>query len=419
MATHSSGCTRKGDSYLKGENKVEQALSDVKVLDLTHHIAGPYCTKLLADYGAEVIKIERPDIGDGARRIGPFFKDDPHPEKSGLFLYLNTNKLGVTLNLKSDTGVKMFKELAEDSDILVESFSPGVMRSLGLEYENLERINRRLVMTSISNFGQSGPYRDYKATEIVADAMGGWMAIIGDPEREPLKPGGYQAQLVTGLFGAVGTMTAFYGQEMTGIGQYVDISMMDAVLYIQMNITSMYSYNQQIRKRVGNRVWPPPGSILPCQDGYIGAIAVTTDQWKTLCHWIGMPELIEDPRFLTAIDRTQHVDELDAILLSWLVEHNQEELFREAQKQRLPFAVPASTKMLLESQHLKARGYFVEVGHPATGKVRYPGAQFKMGDLPYELKRAPLLGEHNEEVYCNRLGYSKGDLVRLREQGTI
>ena len=398
---------------------VEPPLAGIKVLDLTHYIAGPYCTKLLADYGAEVMKIERPGTGDGARQMPPFFGNSPHPEKSGLFLYLNTNKLGITLNLKSEAGAKVFKELVKDSDILVENFSPRVMRSLGLSYENLERRNPHLIMTSISNFGQSGAYRDYKATEIVADAMGGWMAIIGDPEREPLKPGGYQAQFVAGLFGSLGTMTAFCGQEMTGIGQHVDISIMEAVLYIQMNITSMYSYNQQIRKRVGNRVWPPPGAILPCKDGHIGAIAVTTQQWKTLCHWMGMPELIENPRFLTAVDRAEHVDELEAILLSWLVEHEQEELVHEAQKRRLPFAVPASTKMLLESEHLRQRGYFVEVDHPATGKLHYPGAQFKMGGLPFELKRAPLLGEHNEEVYCHRLGYSKSDLVRFKEQGII
>ena len=398
---------------------MEQALTGVKVLDLTHYVAGPYCTKLLADYGAEVTKIEKPGSGDGARRMGPFFEDDPHPEKSGLFLYLNTNKRGITLNLKSKAGVNIFKELVEDTDILVENFSPRVMPSLGLGCENLEKINPRLVMTSISNFGQSGPYRDYKATEIVADAMGGWMSIIGHPEREPLKPGGNQAQFVAGLFGALGAMTAFYGQEMTGIGQHVDISIMEAVLYIQMNITQNYSYHERITQRLGNVVLPPPGSILPCRDGYIGAIAVTNEQWQILCRWMGMPELIDDPRFLTRLDRAEHIDEINAILISWLVEHKQEELFREAQKRRLPFAIPASTEMLLKSKHLKERDYFVEVEHPATGKIRYPGAPFKMGGLSYELNRAPLLGEHNEEVYCRGLGYSKSDLVRLREQGII
>jgi crotonobetainyl-CoA:carnitine CoA-transferase CaiB-like acyl-CoA transferase len=397
----------------------EKALSGVKVIDLTHYIAGPYCTKLLADYGAEVIKIERPGIGDGARRIGPFHGDDPHPEKSGLFLYLNTNKLGTTLNLKSETGIKIFKDLVEDADILVENFSPGVMGRFGLDYESLERINPRLVVTSISNFGQSGPYRDFKSSELVSDAMGGWMTIIGDPDRKPLKPGGSQAQFVGGLFGAVGTMTAFHCREVMGIGQHLDISLMEAVLYIQMNITSTYSYYEQITKRAGNFVWPPPGSILPCRDGYIGAIAVTASQWETLCDWMGKPELKEDPDFLTAVDRTENLDLLNVHLLSWLIEHDQEELFREAQKRRIPFGIPANSEMLLNSTHLKERGYFVEVDHPATGKVRYPGAQVKMGDLPYELKRAPLLGEHNEEVYCSRLGYSAEDLILLREQGVI
>ncbi|MBL7165474.1 MAG: CoA transferase [Dehalococcoidales bacterium] len=398
---------------------MEQALSGVRVLDVTHYIAGPYCTKLLADYGAEVVKVERPGTGDGARRIGPFYKDDPHPEKSGLFLYLNTNKRGVTLNLKSETGIKIFRELVADADILVENFNPRVMPSLGLDYESLERINPGLVMTSISNFGQTGPYRDYKATEIVADAMGGWMSIIGHPGREPLKPGGNQAQFVSGLFGGVGTMTAFHGRELTGVGQHVDISLMDAVLYIQMNITQIYHYHERITGRIGNMVLPPPGSILPCRDGYIGAIAVTNSQWQSLCEWMGKPELASDERFLTRIHRTENVDELIATLIPWLLEHDQEELLSEAQKRRIPFGIPAAADRLLNSEHLNERGYFVDVEHPFTGKVRYPGAQFGLGDLPYELKPAPLLGEHNEEIYCRRLGYNNKDLVKLRETGVI
>lgn len=397
----------------------DKALSGIKVLDLTHYIAGPYCTKLLADYGAEVIKIERPGIGDGSRRLGPFYGDDPHPEKSGFFLYLNTNKMGITLNLKSKAGLKIFKELARDTDILVENFSPGVMGRLGLDYESLEKINPHLVMTSISNFGQSGPYRDFKSSELVADAMGGWMTVIGDPERNPLKPGGSQAQFVGGLFGAVGTMTAFLGREEKGIGQHIDISLMEAVLYIQMNITSTYSYHEHITKRAGNFVWPPPGSILPCRDGYIGAIAVTTSQWEALCDWMERPDMKEDPNFLTSVDRTENYDLLLANLIPWLAEHDAEELFREGQKRRIPFGIPASSEMLLASPHLKDRGYFVEVDHPVTGKIIYPGAQVKMGDLPYELKPAPLLGEHNEEIYGDRLGYSKEGLVKLREQGVI
>ena len=397
----------------------EKALSGVKVLDLTHHIAGPYSTKLLADYGADVLKIERPGMGDPTRHIGPFYKDEPHYEKSGFFLYLNTNKKGITLNLKSPLGIQIFKELVKDVDILVENFSPGVMERFDLDYKKLEKINPGLVMTSISNFGQTGQYRDYQSSEIIADAMGGWMGVIGDPEREPLKPGGSQAQFVGGLFGAIGTMTAFHCRELTGIGQHVDISLMEAVLYIQMNITSIYSYFEQITKRLGNFVWPPPGSILPCRDGYIGAFAITTGQWETLCDWMEKPELKEDPNLCTVIDRTDNIDLLNAHLVEWLMDHDQEELFREAQKRKLPFGIPVNSKMILASNHLNERNYFIEIDHPATGNVKYPGAQIKMGDLPYELKRSPLLGEHNKEIYCNSLNYSEEDLIRLFEQGVI
>jgi len=398
---------------------MQQVLSGVKVLDLTHHIAGPYCTKMLADYGAEVVKVEKPGSGDAARRLPPFHQDDPHPEKSGFFLYLNTNKRSVTLNLKTEAGKRILLDLARQSDVVVENFSPRVLPSLGLDYAALEQVNPRLVMTSISNFGQTGPYRDFKATEIVLDGMGGWSAIIGDPAREPLKPGGYQSQFVAGLFGAIGTVSGYYGAQASGAGQHIDLSIMEAVLYIQMYLTTQYSYDKVIRKRYGNRVGPFPSGILPCKDGYIGAITVTAQKWPVLCEWMGMPELVNDPRFSTVPARALNINELDAIMIPWLLEHTQDELFREGQKRKLPFGIPMSTEMLLKSEHLRERGYFVEVDHPATGTVTYPGAQVKMGDLPYVLKRAPLLGEHNEEVYCGRLGLSKEDLVRLRQQGVV
>ncbi len=398
---------------------MEQVLSGIKVLDLTRYIAGPYCTKMLADYGADVIKIEKPGEGDPGRRLSPFYKDDPHPENSGLFMYLNTNKKSITLNLKEESGKTIFKQLLTDVDIVVENFSPRVMPSLGLEYETLEKINPRLVMTSISNFGQVGPYRDFKATEIVLDGMGGWSTIIGHPDREPLKPGGYQSQFVAGLFGAIATVTGYYGAVLSHVGQHIDLSIMDAVLFIQMNLTSIYTYDNIIRKRYGNRVGPFPSGILPCKDGYIGAITVTAEKWPILCDWMGMPELVNDPRFVTATARAQNIDALDAIMISWLIEHDRDELFREAQKRGLPFAIPANAPMILESKHLTERGYFVDVNHPSTGKIKYPSAQIKLGDTPYRLNRAPLLGEHNEAVYCEILGFKKDDLVRMHETGVI
>ncbi|MFC1868936.1 CaiB/BaiF CoA transferase family protein, partial [Thermodesulfobacteriota bacterium] len=202
---------------------MEQPLSGVKILDLTGYIAGPYCTKLLADYGADVIKVENPDGGDPARKLGPFFNDEPHPEKSGLFLYLNTNKRGITLNLETETGRRIFNELAEHADILVESFSPRVMPSLGLGYENMGKINPGLVMTSISDFGQTGPYRDFKGSELIYQGYGGPMYLTGTDEGGPLKRGGNIIQYQVGSVAAVATMVAFYGAEMTGRGDHVDI----------------------------------------------------------------------------------------------------------------------------------------------------------------------------------------------------
>jgi crotonobetainyl-CoA:carnitine CoA-transferase CaiB-like acyl-CoA transferase len=206
---------------------LEQALSDVKVLDLTWHIAGPYCTKLLADFGADVIKIERPGEGDPARKMGPFPHGKAHPERCGLFLHLNTNKKGITLNLKSHKGRKIFKELVKFVDIVVESFSPRVMPSLGLSYENLKRVNPSLVMTSISNFGHNGPYRDFKASEIVEYAMGGEMYSTGIEGREPLKLGGNVVQYQAGTIAAVATMGALFAARYQGVGQHVDVSIME------------------------------------------------------------------------------------------------------------------------------------------------------------------------------------------------
>ena len=206
---------------------VETALADLRVLDLTHHIAGPYCTKLLADYGAEVIKIERPDGGDPARRYGPFPHDEPHPEKSALFLHLNTNKRGITLNLKTSAGRDLFTELVRQVDVVVENFSPRVMRNLGFTYETLERLNPGLVMTSISNFGQTGPYRDYKAQDILIYAMGGAMHQTGVAEREPIKMAGNLMQYHGGTMAATATLVGVWGAQIQGIGQHIDVSLFE------------------------------------------------------------------------------------------------------------------------------------------------------------------------------------------------
>ncbi len=411
-----------------GEAKalVEQALSDVKVLDLTHYVAGPYCTKLLADCGADVIKVEKPNEGDGARRLGPFFKDQARAENSGLFLYLNTNKRGITLNLKSTTGKKIFKQLVKGVDILVENFSPRVMPGSGLGYEVLEKVNPKLVMTSISNFGQTGPYRDYKATEIIIDGMGQAMNARGLPEREPVKTARGLLLCQSGLIGAIATMTALFSSRLQGFGQQVDISIMETQLgSINGRALSLvgHQYNPgevSLRLPQGMSTGFPTGN-WPCKDGYI---SIDGGQyygfWPRVVDMLDMPELLEDRRFciIEAQASPENYEAFVAIFLPWCMERTKQEIFIQGQAKRVLVAPINTAEDLLNDPNLSARGYFLDIVHPMTGKIKYPGAPIK-GDGFFQVRRpAPLLGEHNEEVY-EQLGYSKEELVKLREWGVI
>lgn len=404
----------------------DQALSDVKVLDLSWHTAGPYCTKLLADYGADVIKVERPGEGDPARRMGPFFHDDPDPEKSGLFLHLNTNKRGITLNLKSATGKKILKELVRDVDILVESFAPRVMPALGLDYETLEQINPKLVMVSISNFGQTGPYRDFRASEIVEYAMGGEMCSTGIADREPLKLGGNVVQYQAGNVAAVATMGALYGADIQEEGQHVDVSIME---------TQAGSADRRIIYLLGYACagvlttrWPPPREavrmiilpqgVYPCKDGFINTLSLP-QWWPRYLQALDMPELKDDPRFQNIFSAEAGM-EFDAIWYSWLADHTKDELFQKFLKAQVASAPVNSPADLVNNPHLREREYFTEIDHPATGKVTYTGPPVRLTESPWQIRRpAPLLGQHNEEVYCGQLGYSSQELVKLRESGVI
>ena len=404
----------------------EQALSDVKVVDLTWHISGPYCTKLLADYGAEVIKVEKPGAGDPARRMGPFFHDDPHPEKSGLFLHLNTNKKGITLNLKTSTGRKILKDLLQDADLLVESFRPHVMPGLGLDYETLEQINPKLVMVSISSFGQTGPYSEFKATEIVEYAMGGEMCSTGIAGREPLKLGGNVVQYQAGTVAAVSVMGALFAAGLQGEGQHVDVSLME---------TQAGSADRRIIYLLGYACagvpttrWPPPREavrmlimpqgVYPCKDGFVNTLSLP-QWWPRYIEAMEMPELKDDPRFQNIFSAEAGM-EFDALWYSWLADHTKAELFDKFLRAKIASAPVNTPADLLDSPHLKERGYFTEIDHPQTGTVVYPGAPVNLTESPWQVHRpAPLLGQHNEEILCDRLGYKREELVKLRESGVI
>lgn len=394
---------------------MQQLLDGVKVVDLTWHIAGPYCTKALADYGAEVIKIEKPGEGDPSRRMGPFPDNIPHPEKSGLYLHLNTGKKSITLNLKSEFGKRIVKELVKSADILVENFSPRVMPSLGLDYETLEAINPKLVMVSTSNFGQTGPYRDFKADENILHAMGELTFISGDEHLPPVKQGGNQSQYLAGIHAFTATMIAFYYQQLTGIGQHVDSSIMEVWNYH--DEWSGWKFTGRVYKRRGalqNPLW----GLYPTKDGYCGIIASRPAHWEALKKIIGDPAL-DDPKFADRNSRDAHGDELIALIMRWTMDHDKQEIYHTLQRAGVPAGMVTTPSDLFEDPQVKAREFLVELDHPIAGKLTYPTPTARLSETPTQLKRAPLLGEHNEEIYCDQLCFEREDLVRLRQLALI
>ena len=392
----------------------EGALEGVKVLDLTHHIAGPWCTKLLADFGADVLKVERP-AGDPARSMPPFYHDEIDGEKSLLFLYLNTSKRGVTLNLKTQQGVQILKELVADADLLVENYSPRVMPSLGLDYETLRGLNPALVMVSISNFGQTGPYRDYRATDIVEYALGGLMYIFGHYDREPLKHALHQAQFKTGTNAASAALMALYHQRTTGQGQHVYMSIQESIASGLRDVVNNYTYTGAVRRRQPNH----SGDLTRLRattDGYvlpnpgIGA----RDNWQAVVDFLGVPELA-DEKFSSASARLINAEELGKILDDYFSTQNKADIFYAAHQRRFIYGVIQSPEEVLADPQFQARGYFVDIDHPVVGTVTYPGAPFLMTGTPWRARSpAPTLGQHNQEVLGGLLSYSESDMSRLR-----
>lgn len=402
------------------------ALSNLKILDLTHYIAGPYCTKLLAGLGADVIKIERVDGGDPARRMGPFPDDMPDQEKSGAFLFLNTNKRGISLNLKTKTGRNIFKELVKDVDVLVENFEPRVMPSLGLDYETLKKINPKLIMTSISNYGQTGPYRNFKGQEINLVALGALMYITGDPDREPLKEAGSMAQFTTGANAAAATLMATYEQKRRGTVQHVDIAIMESVVTLLDVKNMVWSRTRLNVKRNGNhcsaQVWSggAGGSgIYRCSDGHIGVIFSRADDVNLGAILSGMDEFKDPDIGYIGFGACVNDEKLNRLIEEAVKNRQKEELYRSAQELRLFWGAVRNIKEVMNNTHYHERQFWIEVDHPATGPLTYSRLPFLMSETPPQISRAPLLGEHNEDVYCKQLGYSREKLLRMRRANII
>lgn len=393
-------------------------LGGIRVLELGGQVSGPFCAKLLADYGAEVIKVEPPGDGDGARRMGPFAGDDPHPEKSIPFLYLNTNKRAITLNIGTRTGKGILAALLRRADVLVENFAPAEAEAAGLDFPSLSELNPGLVVTSITPFGQTGPYRDLAATDIVSCAFSGLMYHSGDSDREPLRHALSQSLYVAGVNGAVASVAALFQRMSTGQGQHVDVSVMECLATHLVQAVPYYSYMGAIK---GRR--PVRGSgfeeLLPAGDGYVVPSVQGSQPWSVVAGLIGQEEL-QDQRFASGSGRIEHGEELKELLIKGLAEWDRKPLFQASGEKRLVFGMAQDAGDLYDCPHLRDRDFFVEVDHPVAGQALYPGMGPRLSEMDFRIRRpAPLLGQHNGEIYGQELGYASEDLVRLRAAGII
>ena len=403
------------------------ALAGIAVLDLTQGVAGPYCTKLFSDYGAEVLKVERPGSGDPTRRTGPFPNDDPHPERSGLFLDLNTGKQSLTLNLKTATGQRILRRLAGEADLVVESYRPGTLARLGLDSAALDEANPAATLVSISNFGQSGPYRDLEADDMLAYAMSGGQAVTGVPDREPNKLGLYAPLFYAGATATTIAFGAFMAARRSGIGERVDLSIQD-VLATSMdraaqNLMSL-EYSGALHRTIDAhyRASAFPGGVyggqLPCKDGYI-SIMCYPHWWDRFCRMIGRPDLIDDASYVERLQDPDFGPQIDALFLPWVLERTKAQVMQEAQSQGVPVGALHTMEDIFENPQLRERAYFTLLDHPEAGRLEYPGPPFKLSETPAHIRRAPLLGEHTSEVLTSRLGYSRQEVVILRQRGVV
>ncbi len=405
-------------------SKSKSALSDLRVVEFGEMVAAPFCAKLLADLGAEVTKIERPERGDVARTYGPFKDDVPHPERSGLFLYLNTNKRGVTLSPTSPEGAAIFKDLVADADVLVESNPPGVMKRLGLDYPCLRQINPRIVVTSITPFGQAGPYSDYRAFNLNIWHAGGLGYIwreryLEDGPGPPLKAAGTLADYHTGVAAAIATMCAIARRDFSGTGQHVDVSAQETIASC---IGAAFA-NLQITGQIAGRATDTRSAtmqLLPCKDGSVQLTGREEYQWEAMVDAMGNPEWAKEDWCQTKQSRAENADVLRLLMTEWTMKHTKQEIVELAQDRRSPASMMADMSDVMADKHLRSRDFFVAADHPEVGVAEYPSASYSFSETPWSLRRtAPLLGEHNQEIYSDRLNYSEERLAELGEAGVI
>jgi CoA:oxalate CoA-transferase len=400
-----------------------RALEGMKIVEYCNMVSGPYCSKLLADMGAEVLKIEPPLLGDDSRRRGPFPGDIPDQEKSGLFLYLNSNKKGLTLDPTKPDGKEIFKKLIERTDVLIEDRPPGEMEELGLAYETLKSFNPGLIMVSITPYGRSGPFKDYKAFQLNTVHVSGQGYLLPIPaldmDRPPVKVGGQGSGFDVGLVAVVAVTAAFYWKLLTGKGQFIEMSKQETLMSMQRVESVTYPNDQVNITRGGEKGSKMPGGIMPCQDGYVVAVTPEEHQWKALIKLIGDPKWAEEDWCQDPLSRSKNVDQINDRIIAWTRQHTKEEIFRRGQALSCPVASVNTVEDIYGSEQFKARNFFVDLEHPALGKIPFPSSAYRFSKTPWQLiQAAPLLGEHNKEVY-GQIGYSEEDLSTMKNKGII
>jgi len=395
---------------------MEEALRGITVLEPAQYLSGPVAGMLLADMGATVIHIERPKIGDPLRAYG--FKV---ADQSSRFLWANRNKKGITLDLSTERGTQIFRDLAKRADVIIENFPPGTMKKFGISYAELQEVNPKIIYASISGFGQYGPYKDRVAFDLVAQAAGGLMSVTGYPEQPPVRAGAAIADILGGLLALSAILTALFWRERTGRGQHIDVSLMDSVFF-----TLGYQFIDHVNfglkcERQGNR-YPGAGvtDIYQAKDGYF-VLQVPTDQlWRKLAGAIGREELIGDPRFDSNLKRCQNDHLIHEAIEQWSRNKSIDEITEIMAKAEIPFFPVMTLDQLAADPSLLAREMILEREQPSMGKVRIPGIPVKLSATPGKIdKPAPSLGEHNKEIYGDLLGFTTELMKKLEEEGVI
>lgn len=381
-----------------------KALEGIRVLDLSRVLAGPYSTMMLADFGADVIKIEAPKVGDDSRAFGPFVG-----KESAYFMSLNRNKRSITLNLKDSSHCDLFREMVEKADVVVENYRPGTMEKFGLGYDELKKINPKLVYAACSGFGHTGPYMDKPAYDIIVQAMGGIMSITGEEGGEPTRVGASVGDVTAGMFTAYGIMLALFHRERTGQGQKVDVGMLDCQVAILENAIARYVTSGVVPGPLGNR-HPSitPFSAFTAKDGHIIVGAGNDRLWARLCTLLELPDMIEDPRFVNNGKRTENVKELMTVLNGVFKNKTINEWLELLEEAGLPCAPINTVDRIINDPQIEARNMIVEVEHPIAGSLKMPGVPVKLSETPGTVERyAPLLGEHTVEVVEEVLGWDE------------